>query len=155
MGGGDEPCDGVCGPAVTRGAGGPRAVRGDVCRHPGDGSLQCVQLVPGAVAAALLGALTERFRRDARPWWVLRGAWRRLADAGAPDVYLVASGARGHLKTLDISLLHDPTAPRGRAVIGSREALWYAQDRGDVPRHPAAARGAVDVCAGGRGGADE
>src|SRR5262249_62375077 len=75
MGGGDELGDGVCGAAVTRWPGGPRAVGRDVFRHLGDGSLQCLQLVPGAVAAALLGALTERFRSDARPWWVLSGDW--------------------------------------------------------------------------------
>ena len=61
----------------------------------------------------------------------------------------------GTLTTLDVSLLHDPASPRGRAVIGSGQSLWCAQDRGDVPRHPEAARGAVDVCAGGRGRTDQ
>src|SRR5215831_12773024 len=70
-------------------------------------TLQCLQLVSSAMAAALLGAFAERFRSDARPWWGLRRDWEGLASPGAPDVYVVASGARGHSATLDISLLHD------------------------------------------------
>src|SRR5262249_12160836 len=93
MGGGDKRGDGVYGAAVTRWPGGPRAVGGAVWWHLGDRSLECLPLVPGAVAAALLGALTEGLRSDARPWRGGGGAWRRLAGAGAPDVYLVASGA--------------------------------------------------------------
>src|SRR5215475_2870432 len=107
------------------------------------------------MAAALLGALTARFQSDARPWGVLKGDWRRHTDAGAPDVYLMASGTRGHAQTLDVSLLHDPAAPSSRTALGSGELLWCAQDRRDVSEHPEAARGAVDVCAGGRGGTDQ
>src|SRR6266849_9505678 len=145
----------VCGAAVARRPCRPRAVGADVCWHPGDGSLERVQLVPGAVASGVLGALTEGFRSDARPWWRLRGAWRRLAGAGAPDVYVVASGARGHLETLDVSFLHDPASSRGRAVIGSGQSVWCAQNRGDVSGHPEAARSVVDIRAGRRGGTDE
>src|SRR6266516_4781884 len=63
-------------------------------------------------------------------------AWLWVAVTSWVTVFVVAAGARGHPATLDISLLHDPAAPRGRAVIGSGPALWYAQDRRDVPRHP-------------------
>src|SRR5204863_9841712 len=106
------------------------------------------------MAAALVGACAERLRSDGRPWWGLRGDWGGLAGAGAPDVYLVASGARGHAYTLDVSLLHDPAAPRGRAATGSGSSQRGAQDRGDVPRHPEAPRRPVDVGAGGRGSTD-
>src|SRR5262245_11527494 len=107
------------------------------------------------MAAALLGALTARFRSDARPWWVLKGDWRRLTDAGAPDVYRVASGARGHAATLDVSLLHDPAAPRGGATVGRGQPVWGAHDRGDVSGHPEAAPGVVDVRASRRCGTDQ
>jgi transposase len=80
---------------------------------------------------------------------------KALPGPSAPDVYVVASGTRGHPATLDVSLLHDAAAPRGRAVIGSGRALWCAQDRRDVSRHPEAARGAVDVCTAGRSGTDQ
>ncbi len=73
-----------------------------------------LNLAPMAVAAALWGTLTAGLRSQARPWRVRRGEWRRLADAGAPEVSLVAAGARGYAHT----------------------------------------SGAVDVCAGGRGGTD-
>src|SRR5712691_10242395 len=77
MGGGDEPCDGVFGAAVTRWAGSPRAVGRDVFRHPGDGSVEWLQLVPGAVASVVLGAFAAGFRSDARPW----GASAELGEA--------------------------------------------------------------------------
>src|SRR5262245_18172489 len=155
MGRGDECGNGVCDPDVTWWPGGSRVVGRDVCWDPSDGPLQCLQLVPSAVAAGVLGALTEGFRSDARPWGVLRRNRRRLTGAGAPDVYVVASGTRGHLKALDISLLHVPDSPRGRAAVASGQSLRGAQDRRDVPRHPEAARGAVDVCASGRGRTDQ
>src|SRR5215210_2538791 len=117
MGGGDDLGDGVCGADVPRGRSGPRAVGRDVCRHLGDRPLQCLQLVPGAVASGVLGALAEGFRSDARPWWVLRGDWRRLAGAGAPDVYVVASGAPGQTETIEFSLLHEPASPGGGTTL--------------------------------------
>ena len=42
-----------------------------------------------------------------------------LLGAGAPDVYVVASGARRHPETLDVSLLYDAASPRGGAPVGS------------------------------------
>ena len=44
---------------------------------------------------------------------------------------MVASGTYRHLETLDMSVLHDPAASRGRTGMGSGEALWCAQDRRD------------------------
>jgi transposase len=46
---------------------------------------------------------------------------------------MVAPGARGYLATLDVPLLDEPTAPRGRAVIGSGQSQRCAQSRRDVP----------------------
>ena len=43
----------------------------------------------------------------------------------------------------------------GGAAVASGQSLRGAQDRRDVPRHPEAARGAVDVCASGRGRTDQ
>ena len=62
---GDELGDRVCGAAVPQWRRGPRAAGGDVCRYRGDGSLQCLQLVSGAVASAVLGASATGFRSDA------------------------------------------------------------------------------------------
>ena len=83
--------------------------------------------------------LLRDFGGDAGPWGRLPGSWGRLAEAGIPDVYVVASGAQWHLAPLDFSFLHDPASPRGRAVIGSGESVWCAEDRRDVSGHPEAA----------------
>src|SRR4030095_12251185 len=145
MGGSNELGDGVCGADVPWWSGGARVVRRDLCRYLGDGPLQCLQLVSGAVAAAVLGASAPGFRSDARPREPLRGAWGGLAGAGPSDVYLVASGARGHLATLHVSDLYDAAAPRGRTALGSGESLRGAQNCWSVSRHPQAPRGIVDV----------
>src|SRR5215470_9662767 len=139
MGGGHELGDRVCGADIPRGPGGSRAAGEGVWGHLGHGSLQCVQLVPSAMAAAVLGAFAAGFCSDAGPWWALRGDRFRLTGAGAPDVYVVASGARGHAETSDVSVLHDPASPRGRAIIGSGQPMWCAQDRRDVSGYPEAA----------------
>ena len=119
----------------------------------GDGPLQCLQLVPGAMASGVLGTLFERFRSDAQPWWGLKGDWRRLACAGAPDVYLVASGAQRHTETLQLSFRDIPlrreverllevgsrcgvakTTGTCRDLLKRREALWtFVQVKGVEP----------------------
>jgi transposase len=76
-----------------------------------------------AMASALLGAFASRFCRDAEPWWSLRGVWCGLAGPSAPDVCVVASGAREHAQTIDLSLLHDPAPPRGGAAVGKRQPV--------------------------------
>src|SRR4029450_9265414 len=96
MGGGDEYGHGVSDPDVPRRPGGLRAAGRALRRHPGDRPLQRLQLVPGAVASAVLGASAAGFRSDAKPWWGLRGDWRGPPGASAPDVYLVASGKPRH-----------------------------------------------------------
>ena len=83
-----------------------------------------------------------------------------LAGAGVPDVYVVASGARGHPATLDVSLLHDPlrreverlleagsrcgvpkTAGTCRDILKRREALWtFVQVEGVEPTNNTAER---------------
>jgi hypothetical protein len=73
MGRSDQRGDRVCGAAVARWPRGPRAVGEDVCRHPGDRALEGLQLVSGAVAAALWGALVTGLCSDARPWGPRRG----------------------------------------------------------------------------------
>jgi hypothetical protein len=70
--------------------------------------------VPGKTLTAVV---------HSRLGWGLRGDWRCLAEAGAPDVYLVALGARGHAQTIDVALLHDSASPQGRTIIGRGEAL--------------------------------
>jgi hypothetical protein len=44
-----------------------------------------------------------------------------LASAGVPAVYVVVSGARGHLATLHIAFLHVAPTPRGRTAFRSGE----------------------------------
>ena len=47
---------------MSRGGHVARELLGEtLCRHLGDGSLQCLQLVSGAVAAAVLGAFATGF----------------------------------------------------------------------------------------------
>jgi transposase len=121
----------------------------------------------GLVARELLGEtfagilVTDRY--SAYNWYPVR--WRQLcwahllrdfeamrARGGASEaigeallvqahqnVYLVASGARGHAQTIDLSLLYEPVAPRSGTALGSGEALWGAQDCRDVSGHPEAA----------------
>ena len=61
MGRGDELGDRVLGTDVPWWRRGPRPAGGDVCRHLGDRSLLCLQLVSGAVASGVLGAFTTGF----------------------------------------------------------------------------------------------
>ena len=55
-----------------------------------------------------------------------------LRHAGAPDVYVVASGARRHLKTLDISFLYDPASPGGRRLLDVGVAVGCPRPQGRV-----------------------
>src|SRR5215468_10194709 len=126
-----------------------------MCRHSGHRPLQCVQLVPGEVASVLLGAFAAGFCSDTRSWRGLRGDWRRFACAGAPDVFMVASGARGDVEAIDFSLLYDATSLRGGAALRSGESVWGGQDRRDLPGDFEAARGVVDLRAGRRRRTDE
>src|SRR5215813_12002628 len=66
--------------------------------------------------------LLRDFAGDAGPWGRLPGSWGGLAEAGIPDVYVVASGARGYLTTLHVSVLHDSGAPRG--IMDIRAGRW-------------------------------
>src|SRR5687768_13806815 len=91
VGGGDDMGDGVCGPPVARGEGGPRTAGQEVPGHPGDRSVQRLQLVSGALAAAVLGAFAAGHRSDDRTWRPLPGNWGGSAEPGTPEVSLVAS----------------------------------------------------------------
>ena len=65
---------------LSRGGQVARELLGErIRRYPGDGPLQCLQLVSGAVASAVLVAFAAGFRSDSRPWRGLRGDWRRPA----------------------------------------------------------------------------
>src|SRR5262249_56053079 len=101
------------------------------------------------------GVYGVRVCRDGGRWRDLREGGGGLAGAGAPDVYVVASGARGHLDTRDVSLLYDAASPRGGTPVGSGESVWSTRNRGDVSRYPEASRGVVDVCAGPRRRTDQ
>src|ERR1043165_4275262 len=107
------------------------------------------------MASAVLGAFTAGFCSDARPWWPLRGDRGRLAGAGAPDVFMVAPGARGDVEAIDFSLLYDATSLRGGAALRSGESVWGGQARRDLPGDFEAARGVVDLRAGQRRGTDQ
>src|SRR4029450_12161736 len=154
-GGGHELGARVWGAAVPWWAGGPCAGGGELAGPRGARALPGRPLVPRARAAALRGAWAERWRSDGPRGWGRRGEWGGLAGPGAPEVSVVALGARGHPATRDIALLHAAAAPRGRAGMGSGPARWWAQDRRDMSRHPEAARGAVDRGAARRGGTDQ
>ena len=95
MGGGDELGDGVCGAAVTRWPVARALLGRDVCRHPGDGSLQCLQLVPGAVASGVLGATCCGISTAMRD---RGGCSEEMGDALLAQAHqmvdVVASGAR-------------------------------------------------------------
>jgi len=85
--------------------------------------------------------------------------------------YVVASGARGHAATLDVSVLHDPlrreverlleaaadvgvlqTAGTCRDILKRREALWtFVQVAGVEPTNNTAERAIRPACSGVRG----
>src|SRR6266436_9781945 len=83
-------------------------------------------------ANAHAGPCTAGFCRDTRAWRCRRRDRRGLACASASDVCMVASGARGDVEALDVSLLYDATALRGGAAFGSGESVWGGQDRRDL-----------------------
>ena len=60
MGCGHECGDGLWGAVVTRWPGRSQPAGGGVFRHPGDGSLPCLQWVSGAVASGVLGTAVTR-----------------------------------------------------------------------------------------------
>ena len=160
MGRRDELGDRVCGPDVTRWPGRPRPAGGDVCRYPGDGSLQCLQLVPGAVAAAVLGASAPGFHSDVRPrgdsaalgeallaqarqmftWWhrvregtLQRSTFRSYMSPLRREVErLLEAGSRSGIPK---------TAGTCQDILKRREALWtFVQVAGVEPTNNAAER---------------
>jgi hypothetical protein len=150
MGGGDEPCARVGGAPGSRWAGGACAAGGGRCRQAGPRPLPCRPRGPGAVASAVLGAWAAGGGSDTRAGRGRRGAGRRLAGAGAPEVVLGASGARGAGAALACARLDAAPARRGGAALRSGASVWGGQDRRALPGDGAAARGVGDLRAGRR-----
>jgi hypothetical protein len=86
----------------------PRTAGHAVPGHLGDRSVQRLQLVSRALAAAVLGAPAAGHRSDDQTWRPLPGHWGGSAKSSAPDVSLAASGPWRDAQTLEFSHLYDP-----------------------------------------------
>jgi len=106
--------DGVFGALVARLSSRQGTLGREIFRHFGDGPLECLQLVSGAVAPVVLGASAAGLRSDDRPRGCLQGDWRGAQEPGKSDVSLVAPSARWDAEPVEFPHLYDAGAKGGR-----------------------------------------
>ena len=154
----DELGDRVLGADVPWWPRGSRVVGRDVRRHPGDGPLQCLQLVPGAVASAVWAHCSGISKRCAP----VRAAPRRLARPWRRRTRCLPGGIgcararstidfRSYMSPLrrDVERLLEAGSRCGmrktvgtcRDILQRREALWtFVQVAGVEPTNNVAER---------------